>query len=132
MMIIPLALGTAALVLIAGTRRAMSRHALPVDVAASLRAALATADSPQSATLKAMVDAIRQKHPLQARVIQDALVMAADPLLAPDVRGSYWATMRTGNPAQLKAGARAFEGKYHYLAARLTDMADVLAHLKGA
>jgi hypothetical protein len=51
--------------------------------------------------------------------------------LTADIRSAYLQVLSTGQPEVLRQHAGEFEAKYHYLAARLRDVADVLGNLKG-
>jgi hypothetical protein len=108
--------------------RGAGRRSLPIDVAGTVRAALRTQNSQ---IIESAVKAIEPKYPSQAKTIRGAIVIASDPHLMADIRATYLTTLMSGQPESLKTEADAFEAKYHYLASRLRDMAEVLATLKG-
>lgn len=108
--------------------RGAGRRALPVDVAGIIRAAFRTQNSQ---TIEMALKAIEGKYPSQAKTIRGAITIASDPHLTDDIRATYLQSIMTGQPEVCKKAADAFEAKYHYLATRLRDVAEVLANLKG-
>lgn len=128
MILLPLGLGAVAVLALGVSKRAAARRALPSDVAGTIRTALKARSSEQ---LNAAVGAIVSKYPAQARLIRNAVNLEGDPNLTPDVRAAYIATLHTGQPELLEQGSKSFESKYHYLAAHLRDVADVLSSLRG-
>lgn len=128
MLLLPLGIGGFAILSLAVAKRAAARRPLPADVAGTIRAALRGKTSEQ---LNAAVAAIAGKYSSQAKLIRTAVNLEGDPHLTPDVRAAYIASLHTGQPELLEQASRSFESKYHYLAAHLRDVADVLSSLRG-
>lgn len=138
-MLLPLGIGALALLALGVAKRAAGRHSLPVDVAATVRTALknvtlSSSDATKATALEALnvvLAAVNKKYPAQAQLIRNAVNLEGDTHLTPDVRAAYIAALHTGQPELIEKASRDFEAKYHYLAAHLRDVADVLSALRG-
>ncbi len=127
MLLLPLGLGAFAILTLAVAKRAGARRAMPADVAGSIRSVLVSLDYTK---LNTLLSQVAKSYPAQAQLIRNAVNLEGDPNVAPDVQAAYRAALHTGQPEQMETAAGALEAKYHYLAAHLRDVADVLSTLR--
>ena len=128
MLLLPLGIGGFAILVMGVAKRAAARHSLPADVAASIRSVLKSLDYTK---LNTLLSDVAKKYPAQAQLIRNAVNLEGDTHLTPDVQAAYRAALHEGQPEVMVKAAAALDAKYHYLAAHLRDVADVLATLKG-
>jgi hypothetical protein len=112
---------------------ATKRKPLPADVAGSLRSVLQAKDDAQ---LTALLGQLNLTYPRQVALIYKAwgATKAHDGTLnvPADIDAMYQSAFHSGDPAQLKTTAAAFDVKYHFLATHLLDIAAILANLNTA
>jgi hypothetical protein len=129
--LIPVGMGVGTL--IAGVTSAAARKPLPADIAGTIRSALA---SKTDATIQSALAAIGDKYPKQVNLIYKAWGATKDHAgktnVPADIDALYLNSFFSGDPANMKAVAKALDVKYHYLAKHLLDVAGLLANLTGA
>lgn len=138
-MLIPLGIGGFMLLTLAVAKRASARRAVPSDVAGTIRTALknvqlATSDATKATAFQALnvvLGEVAKKFAAQAQLVRNAVNLEGDTHLTPDVKAAYATALHSGQPEVLERASQAFEAKYHYLAAHLRDVADVLSSLRG-
>ncbi len=106
--------------------RAAHRKPVPADVAAQLRAGLATQGTALLDQLVTAYTTPRNKWLPQVQIVCKA-AKAGDPVHdGADTVALYRATLATGDVAQMQAMAKTLSAKHHVLAANLTDVAKIL------